>query len=202
MPRTKEQFEQMRNATKEKIQTAAIQLFVQKGYGSTNVQEVADLAGISIGLLYRHYKSKEILFNELVDFAISGLEQNTELFESAVSPRAAIEQFVHEVWNDMKTGEQLANLLLLMSQSFLERGEASERQTEMTRISDNLFLATEKLIKKGQTLGEFRSGEPSEMVTYFYSTIHGLATMKMMQKGTFSMPAVNMMTSFLFREGE
>lgn len=48
----------------KEIQSAAMQLFVQKGYGSTNVQDIADTAGISIGLLYRHYKSKETLFDE------------------------------------------------------------------------------------------------------------------------------------------
>lgn len=66
MPQTKEQFEEIRNKTREKIQLATMQLFVQKGYISTNVQEIADLADISIGLLYRHYKGKEELFNELV----------------------------------------------------------------------------------------------------------------------------------------
>jgi len=48
-----------------------MQLFVQKGYDSTNVQDIADTAGISIGLLYRHYKSKETLFDELVDYALA-----------------------------------------------------------------------------------------------------------------------------------
>ena len=55
MPRTKEQFENMRKATRDKIQLAAMKLFVQKGFGSTCVHEIADLAGISIGLLYRQY---------------------------------------------------------------------------------------------------------------------------------------------------
>jgi AcrR family transcriptional regulator len=66
LPQTKEQFEEIRNKTREKIQLATMQLFVQKEYISTNVQEIADLADISIGLLYRHYKGKEELFNELV----------------------------------------------------------------------------------------------------------------------------------------
>ena len=42
-----------------------MQLFVNQGFGSTNVQDIADTAGISIGLLYRHYKNKDQLFNEV-----------------------------------------------------------------------------------------------------------------------------------------
>ncbi|WP_429798240.1 TetR family transcriptional regulator [Brevibacillus fortis] len=34
--------------SKQKIQSAAMQLFVQKGFGSTNVQDIADTASIRI----------------------------------------------------------------------------------------------------------------------------------------------------------
>ncbi|AWX54893.1 TetR/AcrR family transcriptional regulator [Brevibacillus brevis] len=202
MPRTKEQYEQMRNATKQKIQSAAMQLFVQKGYGSTNVQDIADTAGISIGLLYRHYKSKETLFDELVDYALAGIQKNIDFFESAVSPKQALDQFVKEVHSDMMTGEEFANLLILMAQSFLSGGGTNEKQSEVARLSDNMFRATAQLIKKGQSLGEFRSGEPDEMVVFFYSTLHGLAMMNGMRKNNFTMPSPFILTSFLYKEGE
>ncbi|MCR8843612.1 TetR/AcrR family transcriptional regulator [Paenibacillus sp. SC116] len=202
MPRTKEQYEQMRNATKEKIQEAAMQLFVQKGFGSTNVQDIADTAGISIGLLYRHYKSKDKLFNELVDFALAGMRHKIEYFQSDVAPQQALEQFVHEIYNDMMTGEQFANLLILMQQSFLAGGGATVNHDEVSRVSDHLFRATAMLIKKGQELGKFRSGDPHEMVLLFYSSIHGLAAMKMMLKNNFMMPSPATLTSFLYKEGE
>ncbi|MED1918190.1 TetR/AcrR family transcriptional regulator [Bacillus thuringiensis] len=202
MPRTKEQYEQMRNATKQKIQSAAMQLFVQKGFGSTNVQDIADTAGISIGLLYRHYKSKEILFDDLVDYALAGLQKNIDIFVSTVSPKQALDQFVKEIHSDMTTGEEFANLLILMAQSFLAGGGTSVKQTEVARLSDNMFHATAQLIKKGQELGEFRSGDPDEMVVFFYSTLHGLAMMKLMRKNNFTMPSPFILTSFLFKEGE
>ncbi|EJL31545.1 TetR/AcrR family transcriptional regulator [Brevibacillus sp. BC25] len=202
MPRTKEQYEQMRNATKQKIQSAAMQLFVQKGFGSTNVQDIADTAGISIGLLYRHYKSKETLFDELVDFALAGMQKNIDFFESAVSPKQALDQFVKEIHNDMTTGEEFANLLILMAQSFHSGGGTNEKRTEVARLSDNMFRSTAKLIKKGQKLGEFRSGDSDEMVVFFYSTLHGLAAMKMMVKNSFKMPSPSILTSFLYKEGE
>ncbi|MDC0762902.1 TetR/AcrR family transcriptional regulator [Brevibacillus sp. AG] len=198
MPRTKEQYEQMRNATKQKIQSAAMQLFVQKGYGSTNVQDIADTAGISIGLLYRHYKSKETLFDELVVYALAGMQKNIDFFEAAVSPKQALDQFVKEIHNDMMTGEEFANLLILMAQSFLSGAGTSVKQSEVARLSDNMFHATAQLIKKDQELGEFRSGDPDEMVVFFYSTLHGLAMMKLMRKNSFTMPSRFILTSFLY----
>ncbi|GEC93300.1 TetR/AcrR family transcriptional regulator [Brevibacillus brevis] len=138
----------MRNATKQKIQSAAMQLFVQKGFGSTNVQDIADTAGISIGLLYRHYKSKETLFDELVDYALAGMQKNIDFFEEAVSPKQALDQFVREIHNDMMTGEEFANLLILMAQSFLSGGGTRVKQSEVAQLSDNMFRATAQLIKK------------------------------------------------------
>ena len=86
MPRTKEQYEEMRNATRQKYNPPECG-FCSKGFGSTNVQDIADAAGISIGLLYRHYKTKDSLFNELVEFALDGLTQIIQTFEDADSPK-------------------------------------------------------------------------------------------------------------------
>ncbi len=201
MPRTKEQFEEMRNITKDKIQSAAMQLFVQKGYGSTNVQEIADLAGISVGLLYRHYKTKEELFNELVEYSIKGIKGVSDLFKQDDSPRKLIEQFIIEVYNDMVNGDELANLLILMTQSFFS-GATHHVENEIDKQDIEMLNATANLIKRGQEIGEFRSGNPYELAVFFYSTIQGLAMIKVMLKDRFIMPSTSIITAFLLKEGE
>lgn len=199
MPRTKEQFEEMRKATRDKIQSAAIQLFVQKGFGSTNVQDIADLAGISIGLLYRHYKTKEELFNELVEYSIKGIEAIIDLFEQEHSPKRLIKQFVDEIYNDMKNGEELVNLLILMTQSFFSGGP-NLKQREIIELDAKMLQVTANLIKRGQKLGEFHQGSSYELAEFFYSAIQGLAMMKATLKDTFIMPSPSVMTTFLFSE--
>ncbi|SDC13677.1 transcriptional regulator, TetR family [Paenibacillus sp. UNCCL117] len=202
MPRTKEQLEEIRQVTRSKIQSAAMHLFVQKGFGSTNVQEIADQAGISIGLLYRHYKSKEVLFNELVEYAQVGMERVTERFESDESPKQLIEQFADEIYNDMISGEELANLMILMAQSFFSRGEAKENQRDVARINSKLLSEMSKLIRRGQQLGEFGSGDASEMAIYFFSAVQGLAEMKIVLRDSFTMPSPSILTAFLYKKGE
>jgi AcrR family transcriptional regulator len=201
MPRTKEQFEEMRKATRDKIQSAAMKLFVQKGFGSTNVQEIADLAGISIGLLYHQYKTKEELFSDLVEYSLTGIKNITDLFEQNNSPKKLISQFVWEVYNDMINGEELANLLILMAQSFLS-GAANLNQDKIIQLDIKMLQITAKLIERGQELGEFRPGNPYELAEFFYSTIQGLAMMKISLKDNFIMPSPSVLTAFLFTEGE
>lgn len=203
MPRTKEQNEQIRQATREKIQAAAMQLFVQKGYGSTNVQDIADSAGISIGLMYRHYKNKESLFQELVEFALAGLDRNIAYFESDLNnsdltPSQLINQFVDEVYHDMQQGEALANLLIIMAQTFLSVGGDNALQREVAETSGRMRLATAKLIERGQERGEFRAGDANQMAMFFYAALQGLAEMKVMLKSEFTMPSPAILTAFLY----
>lgn len=202
MPRTKEQYEEMRNATRQKIQSAGMRLFVQKGFGSTNVQDIADAAGISIGLLYRHYKTKDSLFNELVEFALDGLTQTIQTFEDADSPKKLMTQFVDEIYHDMQDGEELANLLILMNQLFFSGDGANRKQAEVLEVNGRLLRSTAALIKKGQESGDFRSGDAHEMAVLFYSVLQGLADMKVIMKNNFVMPSPSVLTLFLFKEVE
>lgn len=203
MPRTKEQYEEMRNATRDKIHSAAMQLFVHQGYGSTSVQDIADTAGISIGLLYRHYRTKDQLLNELVGYAVEGLKRNIRSFESDQSPKQLIAKFIDEVYTDLSNGEELASLLILINQAlFASAGTDSRLHEEILQVNARLLDATAQLIRKGQQLGEFRLGDAKEMAVYFYASIQGLAEMKILLKSNFQMPSPSVMTAFLFKVGE
>ncbi|TYP71991.1 TetR/AcrR family transcriptional regulator [Paenibacillus methanolicus] len=203
MPRSKEQFEEMRNATREKIHSAAMQLFVHQGFGSTNVQDIADTAGISIGLLYRHYKTKDQLFNELVAYAVEGLKRNITFFESNQSPKKLIAQFVDEVYADMVNGEELAHLLILINQSLLVgAATASPHVEEILQVNARLLDTTAQLIRKGQRDGEFCSGDAQEMAALFYASIQGLAQMKVLLMSNFTMPSPSVLTAFLLKKRE
>lgn len=50
-------------ARQEAILKAALQLFAERGYHGTAVPEVASLAGVGTGTIYRYFDSKEVLVN-------------------------------------------------------------------------------------------------------------------------------------------
>jgi AcrR family transcriptional regulator len=53
--------------TRERLRAAALCLFVQKGVAETTTRELAAMAGVSEGTIYRHYTSKEDLVRELFE---------------------------------------------------------------------------------------------------------------------------------------
>lgn len=50
---------------REAIMTAALELFVERGFFGTAVPEIADRAGVGAGTIYRYFESKEALVNEI-----------------------------------------------------------------------------------------------------------------------------------------
>ncbi len=59
----------------QEITEAAFATFVEKGYAGTRVEEVAKRAGVSKGLLYLYFKTKEELFKAVVkSFVIPKLD--------------------------------------------------------------------------------------------------------------------------------
>ena len=57
----------MENTTKEKILDAALVSFVENGYKGTNLRDFAAGMGLSKSALYRHYESKEAIWNALLN---------------------------------------------------------------------------------------------------------------------------------------
>lgn len=58
--------------TRRRIIEAAGELFVADGYGATNLQDVADRAGVAVQTIYFVFGNKRVLLKELVDVTIAG----------------------------------------------------------------------------------------------------------------------------------
>ena len=65
-PKTAAQNEQIRAESKHKIMEAAFKLIATNGYESTSIAMIAKTAGVSKGLLYNYFESKEALVKALV----------------------------------------------------------------------------------------------------------------------------------------
>src|SRR5246127_4688445 len=54
------------------IVTAAVPLFARKGFAGTTTKELAEAAGISEALLFRHFPSKKHLYGEILQLGCEG----------------------------------------------------------------------------------------------------------------------------------
>ena len=61
----------MAKDTKERILTAALEMFSQKGYEGTNIRELSASLGLVKSGIYKHFESKEAIWNALLDRMIA-----------------------------------------------------------------------------------------------------------------------------------
>ena len=61
----------MASGTKERILDAALEMFSQNGYTGTNIRELSASLGLVKSGVYKHYESKEAIWNALLDEMIT-----------------------------------------------------------------------------------------------------------------------------------
>jgi AcrR family transcriptional regulator len=198
VPRSRAQYEAMRVATLEKVQAAAITLFARHGFAATNMRDIAREAGISTGLIYRHYATKDDLFAALAEQATAGLLRVTELFGGEGSPAELLGAFAREFVDDIARVRGSAEFVLIMNQALVSRLESAQIDA---LVEQHLALAdaTVALIRRGQRAGEFRPGAATELATCWFAAVSGLATMKAALGDRFVAPHPTTLTGLLTR---
>ena len=70
MPRTEEQNREKREAAREAILAAALSVFGEKGFDGATTAEVAKAAGVSKGLVFNYFPTKEALLQAMIEQAL------------------------------------------------------------------------------------------------------------------------------------
>ena len=76
---------------REKLLEAATEVFAERGYEGARVEQIADVAQVSPGLLYRHFEGKQELYEELLLLAN---KQLLEHLAQAAAPNLPTDQRV------------------------------------------------------------------------------------------------------------
>ena len=187
MARTEEQNERIRRNTKARIHSAAIQCFSQNGFGSTTTQDLAARAEISVGLLYRHYKTKEELFDALADEAILGHKQMIEKIKS-LPPLQAISILAEDIVDELSKGYEFSQFMGIMLQNLSNK----QRQA-----NEQFIMSIAKIIEQGQRKKVFIKGNPLQLAQFLVSIFQGLSSTQLLLKDQFILPAAAQIISFL-----
>lgn len=78
----------------EKILDVALQLFAAKGYDATSTSKIAKSAGVSEGLIFRHFGNKEGLLNAIMDQAMEKAEKMYEQMLVHNDPKKIIKSII------------------------------------------------------------------------------------------------------------
>jgi len=102
MPRTlvKPRWRRRKDARPEEIISAALEVFADRGFAATKLEDVARRAGVTKGTIYLYFENKEALFKALIrQTIVPVIAQGEELAKSFPgSARELFERLVREYW--------------------------------------------------------------------------------------------------------
>ncbi len=84
----------MAKDTKDRILAAALDMFSQNGYAGTNIRELTASLGLVKSSMYKHFESKEEIWNSLLDQMISYYEEHFGSPENIPPVPDSLEDFV------------------------------------------------------------------------------------------------------------
>lgn len=145
-----------KDARPQELLDAALQLFVERGFAATRMEEVAALAGVSKGTLYLYYASKEDLLKAVIRERLSHeIEAGAAFVASHVGSNADLlrDLFVHwwlHVYDSPASG--VFKLIITEVRSFPEISEYYHR--EVVEPGKQLIG---RVLERGIATGEFRA---------------------------------------------
>lgn len=165
--------EQQKEKRRQEILEAGLDLFIRKGYSATKIKDIADQVGMSVGLLFHYFETKEKLYEELVKLGISGpmsMMTNTD-----VEPLEFFQVCAEQIFKYIQEEPFGAKMFVLMSQVYYSEGAPQSIQ-DMMRDFD-VFTPTTEIMKKGQENGTIREGDSYALSIAYWCAIQGIAEM-------------------------
>ena len=157
MPRTlvKPRWRRRKNARPEEIISAALEVFADRGFAATKLEDVARRAGVTKGTIYLYFENKEALFKALIrQTIVPVIAQGEELAKSFPgSARELFERLVREYWR--LVGEtSLVGIPKLMMAEANNFPELARFYYEEVVTRGHRLMAS--VIERGIKAGEFR----------------------------------------------
>jgi AcrR family transcriptional regulator len=98
-PRTPKQFEEMRGEKKTLIMDVALEHFASEGYHNSTISHIARHAGISKGLMYNYFGSKEELLTEIINRSIAEISQYFDPDKDGYLSEEEFELFIRNLFH-------------------------------------------------------------------------------------------------------
>jgi AcrR family transcriptional regulator len=170
---SKQELKKGDQSTEQKIKEAAHKVFVQKGYSGTTTRDIADAAGINNALLNYYFRSKEKLFDIVMQ------EQVATLFGK-----------IYPIVNNEETTleQKIAAIIdyyteVLLAQPGLMLFVLSEMHNQPERIANH--MEANKGMMHSVIARQFKEAKPDVHPMQMIMTVMGMTLFPFMGRGVF-----------------
>lgn len=157
MDKKKIKKEKLKAKRTKQILTASMKIFSRYGYQMTDVEKIADLAGLGKGTVYRYFKSKQNLFLSTLEWGLNSLKN--EIFSSIEKVDDYLERVEIALSTHLRFFEKNRDFYRLLIQ---ERAWAEVKSAGGSCKEKHLFYIDhlEKILAEGMRKGYFKKVNP------------------------------------------
>ena len=149
-------------------------VFAEKGYDATSIEEITATVGVAKGTLYYHFSSKEEIFNFLIEEGIKLLQNSidikTEKLDNYIDKIKAI------VLIEIKIVNKYENFITILLSQFYGK----EARNKMCQQHVFEYIGKiEKIVAEGMEKGQIKQGNPKIIASEIYALIASTLVYKM-----------------------
>ncbi|PEY42281.1 TetR family transcriptional regulator [Bacillus cereus] len=158
---------------KKEIAYQAEELFSQKGYAATSMEDICEITKRSKGSIYYHFKSKEELFLFVVkqhtyDWLEKWKEKEKQYHTSTEKLYGLAEYHVEDIQQPIFSAVEEFSMSQVVSKEILD---------EMLVLARASYGVFEKLIEEGIKSGEFRQEDTRDLMYIVNGLLSGLGVL-------------------------
>lgn len=151
----KGRWERRKNARPQELLAAALDLFVERGYAATRLDDVAARAGVSKGTLYLYFTNKEDLFKAVIrEHLVPVLGESEQTIDQFEGPSTELLREIVMQWWARVGDTQLSGLMKLMIAESSNFPEVAQFYHDEIIMRGNALI--ERALERGMRRGEFR----------------------------------------------
>ena len=141
-------------SSQDRVQSAALRLFAERGYHGTGIRQLADAAGLSSASLYHYMGTKEELLVAIMRESLTGLlEAGERIAATHAEPRARL---VALVGLHVRTHAAAPDRTRVVDDEV--RALSPDRRAEIIALRDRYEALWQAALDEGVTSGAFRIG--------------------------------------------
>ncbi len=161
---------EQKEAKKMKIIQAALDLFVERGYYGTKTSQISRRAGISEGLLFHYFPTKEILLEELVNIGLEGMRM--PMLVKAENGLDFFNQFTKMLFLEVEKNPYIAKMFVFMGH-VVQAEDIPEKIRQLAASVDTIVFC-QSWVEAGQKDGSIREGNAKSLSNMYWCAIHGI----------------------------
>jgi AcrR family transcriptional regulator len=185
-PRTPKQYEEIREEKIALIMDTALEHFANEGYYRTTINHIARHAGISKGLMYNYFESKEALLKAIIHKSVNEIYKYLDIDRDGYLSGEEFEFFIRKINVLLKEKRYFWRLLMQL----LIQNDAREQFLKAFPESDSLIhpghepgdnyyplqmmkMITDYFLRKKESIG--KQYDPDSEINMFLITMIGFA---------------------------